>query len=68
MCLVAASLLRDVRPTTALKMRVGWLRVPVMGRGLPTDMMGRYADTTVSLPITKAACRITMICTRTDGV
>jgi hypothetical protein len=30
-------------------MRVGGLRVPKTGHGLPTDMLGRYVDTTVSL-------------------
>jgi hypothetical protein len=34
--------------------------VPKTGHGLPTDTLGRYADTTVSPPISKAARRITM--------
>jgi hypothetical protein len=33
-------------------MRVVGVRVPETGHGLPTDMLGRYADTTVSPPVT----------------
>jgi hypothetical protein len=38
------------------------------GRGLPTDTLGRYADTTVSPPVTEAARHITMLCARAGGV
>jgi hypothetical protein len=44
------------------------LRVPVTGRGLPTDTLGRYVDTTVSPPVTDAARRITVLCARAGGV
>jgi hypothetical protein len=51
---VAEGLPWDASPTTALN-AVGGLRVPKTRHGLPTDTLGRYADTTVSLPVSKAA-------------
>jgi hypothetical protein len=47
---------------------VGGLRAPKTGHGLPTDTLGRYADTTVSLPVSKAAHRIIAHCARAGGV
>jgi hypothetical protein len=49
-------------------MRVDGLRVPKTGHDLPTDTLGRYADTTVSPPVFKAACHITVHCARASGV
>jgi hypothetical protein len=42
--------------------------VPKIGHGLPTDTLGRYADTTVSPPVTEAARRITALRARAGGV
>jgi hypothetical protein len=42
-------------------MRVGGVRVPGSRRVLSTDTSGRYADTTVSPPVTEAARRITVL-------
>jgi hypothetical protein len=44
--------------------QVGWAR-PNQKYGLPTDTRGRYADTTVSPPVSKAARRITVYCAQT---
>jgi hypothetical protein len=49
-------------------MRVGGVRVPETGHGLPTDTLARYADTTVSPPITEAVRRITAPRARARGV
>jgi hypothetical protein len=49
-------------------MRVGGVRMPGSGRGLVTDTSGRYADTTVSPPVTKVARRITTPRTKAGGV
>jgi hypothetical protein len=49
-------------------MRVGGERVPETGHGLPTNTLGRYADTTVSPPVTNAAPRITTPRTQAGGV
>jgi hypothetical protein len=49
-------------------MRVGGVRVPKIGHGLPTNTFDRYADTTVSPPVTEAARRITVLYTRAGGV
>jgi hypothetical protein len=40
-------------------MRVVGVCVPEIGYELPTNTLGRYADTTVSPPVTEAARRIT---------
>jgi hypothetical protein len=40
-------------------MQVVGVRVPKTGHGLPTDTLGKYADTTVSPPVTEAPGRIT---------
>jgi hypothetical protein len=58
---VAVSLQRDA-------MRVDGVRVPKIGHGLPTDTLGRYADTMVSPPVTEAARRITVLCAQVGGV
>jgi hypothetical protein len=42
--------------------------MPKTGYGLPTHTLGSYADTTVSLPITKAARHITVLCARAGGI
>jgi hypothetical protein len=42
--------------------------VPKTKHGLPTDTLGRYADTTVSPPITKAVRHITTLRARAGGV
>jgi hypothetical protein len=60
---VAVSLPRDANPTTALN-AVGGLGMPVIGRGLPTDTLGRYADTTINPSVIKAAHHITVLCAR----
>jgi hypothetical protein len=49
-------------------MRVGGLRVPKIGHGLPTDTRGKYADTTVSPSVSKAARHIIAHCARASGV
>jgi hypothetical protein len=49
-------------------MRVVGVRVPEIGHGPPTDTLGRYADTTVSPPVTEAARRITAPRARASGV
>jgi hypothetical protein len=49
-------------------MPVGGVRVPDSGRGLSTDASGRYADTTVSPPVTEAACHITTPRMKAGGV
>jgi hypothetical protein len=38
--------------------------VPKTRHGLPTDTLGRYTDTTVSPPVSKAARHITVLCAR----
>jgi hypothetical protein len=42
--------------------------VPKSGHGLPTDTLGRCANTTVSPPVSKAARRITTHCAQASGV
>jgi hypothetical protein len=42
--------------------------VPKSGHGLPTDTLGRCADTTVSPPVSKTARRITAHCAWASGV
>jgi hypothetical protein len=44
------------------------VRVPKTGHGLPTDTLGRYANTTVIPPVTEVAHRITVLCARAGGV
>jgi hypothetical protein len=53
-------------PTTTLNAG-WWAGVPKTGHGLPTDTLGRYADTTVSPPVSKAARRITTYCAWASG-
>jgi hypothetical protein len=49
-------------------LRVGGLCLPKTGHGLPTNTLGRYADTTVSPPVSKAAQRITAHCAQASSV
>jgi hypothetical protein len=42
--------------------------VPKTGHGLPTDTLGRYADTTVSPPVSNVARLITVHCAQAGGV
>jgi hypothetical protein len=49
-------------------MRVGGVRVPKTEHGLPTDTLGRYADTTVSPPVTEVARHITTLRAQAGGV
>jgi hypothetical protein len=49
-------------------MRVVGVCVPETGHGLPTGTLGRYADTTVSPPVTEGARCITAPRARVRGV
>jgi hypothetical protein len=49
-------------------MRVVGVRVPETEYGLSTDILGRYADTTVSPPVTEVVRRITALRARASGV
>jgi hypothetical protein len=67
-CPVAASLPREVGPTTTLLNAVVRVRVLETGHGLPTDTLGTYVDITVSPPVTEAARRIIALRARARGV
>jgi hypothetical protein len=56
------------QPNYRIKMWVGEVRMLETGHGLPTVTLGRYADTTVSPPVTEAARRITTPRTQAGGV
>jgi hypothetical protein len=62
---VAEGLPRDAGPTITLNAGRWTTQTE---NGLPTDTLGRYANTTVSPPVSKAARRITVLGARARGV